>query len=240
MTIPRILEGKISGNEAVIVGEEYHYATSVLRLKKNEEFYLRIGEKEYLVKVTSVSSRELRGEIIKEVSLKKDLPVKIILAIGLPEKDAFTDVLYMATELGVQEFYPIITERVQYKIDNSKRYEKIIKEAIRVSGRKTIPILHSPLKLTEFMANLPENDLFIVFYEESQTPLKQVLREVSPENPIKKIVVFIGPEGGLEKKEVGLLKSIGAREANLGEVIFKVRTAVAASLAIIAHHFSNQ
>ncbi|MBT9130437.1 MAG: Ribosomal RNA small subunit methyltransferase E [candidate division WS2 bacterium] len=239
MTIPRILEGQILGNEAVIEGEEYHYAKSVLRLKKNEEFYLRIGEEEYLVKVTAISSRELRGEIIKEAPLKKDLSVKIILAIGLPEKDTFSDVLYMATELGVQEFYPIITERVQYKINNSKRYHKIIKEAIRVSGRKTIPVLHKPQQLREFIINLPENDLFIVFYEESQTPLRQVLREVSPEVSLKKIVIFIGPEGGLEKKEVELLKSIGAREANLGEVIFKVRTAVSASLAIIAHHFNN-
>ncbi|MBT9165220.1 MAG: Ribosomal RNA small subunit methyltransferase E [candidate division WS2 bacterium] len=240
MTIPRILEGQISGKEAVIKGEEHHYATSVLRLKKGEEFLLRVGEKEYLIKVTSISNRELRGEINKEISLSKDLPVKISLAIGFPEKDAFTDVLFMATELGVQEFYPIITERVQHKIDKSKRYEKIIKEAIRASGRKIIPNLFKPQKLTEFIANLPENDLFFVFYEESPISLKQVLGEVSTDKPIKRILLFIGPEGGLERKEVELLKSVGAREASLGEVIFKVRTAVTSSLAIISHHFSNQ
>ncbi len=236
MTIPRILKGNISGDLVLIEGEEYHYASRVLRLRTGDEFLLRAEEREFLVKTENFSKDSLIGKVLEEVPLKKDPSVNLMLVLGIPEKDTFKDVLYMGTELGVKSFYPLYTSRVQGRLRRDmEHYRKIIEEVIRVSGRRTLPVIHTPIFLKDFLNQTPKHDLALVFYEESTIPLRKVFEGVKPSN----ILIFIGPEGGWEKEEIELIKEKGGKEVSLGEVVFKVRTAVLVALSLILHSYGD-
>ena len=60
-------------------------------------------------------------------------------------------VVQKATELGVKEIIPAITERSQIrhtrKVD---RWRKIAEEASKQSGRTMIPVVHEPMEFSNF------------------------------------------------------------------------------------------
>lgn len=241
MTTPRILKGRLEGERVIVEGEEFFYASKILRLRVGEEFFFRTDDdKEYLVKTEHVDKKSLQGKILQEVHLKNDPFINLSLALGIPEKDTLKEVLFMGTELGVRSFYPLLTNRVQGKIErNLARYEKIIEEAIRVSGRKTIPTLNQPQSLKDFLKNLPAYDLALVFYEESKASLRKVLENRKCNHKCQNLLIFIGPEGGWEREEMELFQAMGIQEVGLGEVIFKVRTAVLAALSLIFYEYGD-
>ena len=58
-----------------------------------------------------------------------------------------------ATELGVNKFYPIISERSNNKHFNEKKALAHIKEACEVSERLTIPVLEKVNTLERILEN---------------------------------------------------------------------------------------
>ena len=80
-------------------------------------------------------------------------------------------------------------------------------------------------------------DLFITAYEdEKKLTLKEVLRE---NNKIKNIAVLIGPEGGIDSKEIELLKQNGAKVVTLGNRILRTETAPIVISSNIMYELEN-
>ena len=93
-------------------------------------------------------------------------------------------------------------------------------------------------------AHLIENyNILIVAYEnEKENTLKQQLKEIKQQindNSIVKIGIVIGPEGGLEEKDVELLKQNGAKVITLGKRILRTETVALNVLSIIMYELEN-
>jgi len=58
-----------------------------------------------------------------------------------------------ATELGIQKFIPILSERSIVRDMNTKRIEKIIVESSEQSNRISIPKILKPESLNIFLQN---------------------------------------------------------------------------------------
>lgn len=139
------------------------------------------------------------------------------------------------TELGVSEIIPLQLSRTLIKIDNNKsekkyeRWMKICKEASEQSRRTTIPKILNIMKISDLIKL--DYDLKIVCStQEDATNLKQIL---SKYERCGKILVVIGPEGGITPEEEDLLILNGFEKTSLGNLILRVETAPLFVMSVI-------
>src|SRR3989344_4947911 len=119
---------------------------NVLKLKVGEKIILCDGRRnEGSAEIKEYGKDYVEVEI-KEVGVNENEPEKqVILYCSILKRENFELVVQKATEIGIKEIVPIITERT-VKLDIRKdRLEKIIREAAGQSGRGTVPVLHEPI-----------------------------------------------------------------------------------------------
>jgi 16S rRNA (uracil1498-N3)-methyltransferase len=209
---------------------------NVLKLKPSEKIIVfdETGL-EITIKLETISTKEITGQILKEEKVNRELPFKINLYQALLKHDKFDWFLKEATGLGVNKFIPIITERtIVRKISNNKlrRWQKIIEEAVEQSGRCQIPTIEKIISFKEAIKR-SSAELRLVGEPSSQ----KILREVLPLRPPEEIDVFIGPEGGFSKKEIRIIKNNSFELFNFGPRILRAEAFGLVVMAAIIHHY---
>jgi 16S rRNA (uracil1498-N3)-methyltransferase len=219
--------------------DELHHLIHVLRLKAGDEVELVNGQgllaHGALAAVTKASA-EVEVDRV-EAGSRLEVP-RIVLACALPKKAKFELILEKATELGVDEIVPLVTERTEAVIaqDSAKRkherFFKVVLNACKQSKRLWFPQLHPVTSFQEALASYasPSNRLFIPWLGGERVLINTAMERVRSERP-SKIVFFIGPEGDFTPDEVSLAVKAGAQPLDLGETVLKVDTAAVAVLA---------
>jgi 16S rRNA (uracil1498-N3)-methyltransferase len=191
----------------------------VLRFRAGQQIILFDGEKtERLYKLEAIAKTEAHLLLITE--LERQLPSRhVYLFWSLLKKDNNEFVLQKATELGVSNFVPILSERSIRKSFNIDRAQKIVIEASEQCGRSNIPYVREPLDLDtaieEYKGKIP-------LYVCDQPNEKQ-----SPEN--NKLGVFIGPEGGWSEREYELFKDKNMSFFSISDHTLRAETAAIAA-----------
>ncbi len=129
------------------------------------------------------------------------------------------DMLNMATQLGVKQFVPVMTERTVANHINWERMKKIVIEASEQSNRNSVPTILSPIKFEQ----LPFPGL--VFADERAAHGAELPTIITDAKNI-----LVGPEGGFSDAEFKVLDKNGARGISLGKTI--LRAELAAPIAI--------
>ncbi|WXR61138.1 RsmE family RNA methyltransferase [Peptostreptococcaceae bacterium AGR-M142] len=234
----------LQSNKIIIDGDDVKHITKVLRMK--EDNLLEIcdnNDNEYIAKITTMSKKEICLDIVEHKKVKRESKININLFQGYPKGAKFELIIQKLTEIGVCNITPIITARVINKSLREKeakkfdRWEKIIYEASKQSKRGVIPKLNGFLSLKEMIDKTEEDDLKIVFYEnEDDLNLKDIVKKINKEN-IKSISIVIGPEGGFEEDEIGLLKENNYHISTLGKRILRTETASIVAASLILYEF---
>ena len=163
---------------------------------------------------------------------------EIILAIPLLKEQKMDFVLQKATELGVTKIIPVIMERSIVKIDDSKevkkidRWSKICKEASEQSKRNSIPVISNIMTLKELVKE--EGIKIVCSTIEKENNLKKFLTE---HKNYDKIIIVVGPEGGISSKEEEYLVSEGFTRVSLGKRIMRVETVPIFILSALNYEF---
>lgn len=204
-------------------GEFVHHL-NVVRLKTNEEILILNGlGRSALANVLSLTKKEIIVEIKKIEEHRRNH--NIALAIALPKKDAFEDILRISTELGVTEIFPLLSDFSQYSYRPSERVDRLIESALIQSNNMFAPIIHPEQKLSEFLKN---NSTPIVYF--SSRPVASSLKTSSG----NKCVVLIGPEGGFSStEETEILDFTTVNQIHLPTPILRAPTAVATSIGYL-------
>ncbi len=236
---------QIHDNTVILKGEDRHHLLNVLRQGPGAEITVLNGKgQEYQVKVITITSDEVIGEIIKQVERQTEPKIKIVLVQSLPKGDKFEFILQKNTELGVSVYQPVISERSTIRLDDGgarkkeERWRKIIREAAEQSGRQIIPELRPVRSWNQFLKERDFPGLLLIPWEgEKEHSLKQVLNEQkeAPEN----ITVVIGSEGGFSQKEVEQAVQVGAIPVTLGPRILRTETAGLVVASTILYHFGD-
>jgi 16S rRNA (uracil1498-N3)-methyltransferase len=218
----------VKTGKIIISGKEAHHIKDVIRLKPGDRFIGFDGEgKSYTLRIAETGAG-IRAEIEKVSSRQINMP-KILLACALPKKSKIDYIIEKATELGVADIIPMITEHTIIKIgktsraDKQKRWERIALEASKQCGRDTLPKIYGitnfkdALKLAE---KLNYKDRIMPYVCEEAVYIKDILLQ-----NLNSIAIFIGPEGDFSEKEVSLAKRYNFKTASLGELVLKVDTA---------------
>ena len=147
-------------------------------------------------------------------------------------------VIQKATELGVKEIIPVITERsLVQETKKTMRWKKIAEEASRQSGRTGIPAIAEPVRFKDLFLN-SERILKhgILFWEEGGETLPEMLSTFSQTDAI---ALFTGPEGGFTEREVKTASENGFRVATLGKRILRAETAAVTAVSIIQYELGD-
>ena len=222
---PNITE---NAKEVVFDKEESRHISKVLRKIEGDTLNLTNG-KGYFFKATLLSTNPKKCvAIINKVEKQPPLPYHLHLAVA-PTKlnDRYEWFLEKATEIGVSEITPIICDHSERKVIKHSRYEKIIQSAMKQSLKAYIPVLHSAISFSEFIASKRTEELKLIAHcqESEKSSLKSLL------DPKKTLLILIGPEGDFSNQELLLAKKEGVIHISLGTSRLRTETA-----AIIACH----
>ncbi len=238
----------INGDVAKIIGDDVKHIYKVLRISEGEKVTLNNCEGiEYLGKVISVSKQEVLIEILEKLEDNNESDIKIYLFQGLPKSQKMDLIVQKGTELGITEFIPTITHRVDVKLKGEfkklDRLNRIALEAAKQSKRSIIPKVSEPIDFEEVLDKIDSLDLLIVPYENANNfGVKTLINELRKENnidSIKNIGIFVGPEGGIEEDEIERLKDKGARIVTLGKRILRTETAGFVATSLIQYELSD-
>ena len=173
---------------------------------------------------------------VEKLTKSKKLENELWLAFS-PIKKNFLDMMVQkTTELGVQKFIPILSERTIVKAINTQRLKKIAIEASEQSNRISIPEIKNLESLENFLNKFPnKGSLIFCDINCKESDLKKFLlnRTQGP------ICILIGPEGDFSEKERQLL--IEKKEIfslSLASNILRAETAAISAVTIVNYHLN--
>jgi len=194
----------------------------VLKLEAGESVVIKTDETAFEGVIQQVSREEVTISNLKEktqdISFKK-----ISLFFCIPKKDKFETILEKCTEIGVTDFYPVISSRTVKTDINTERSEKIIQEASEQAQRIDTPLLHEIQSLEDII-------------KEYRPAVFDVDGEPFSKNSVLAVHnILIGPEGGFTPEEIKMFKEHRLDIYKIGHTVLKTETAaiVISALAIL-------
>lgn len=226
--------------------ESIHLVKSV-RAREGDKLRLFDGSgKAALARIDRVLTRGKTASVICIV--EKMLPVcgpstRLTLIQALPKGSRMDFLVEKATELGVWEVLPVITERVE-KQPGGKGYEGQVERWRRISlsaakqcGSAWLPAIRPVAKLeTALDTRTAQAAPFVVgVLSKGAKSLGDFLQTVG--NDTGSAAVLIGPEGDLTDAEIDLAVKAGACPVSFGNLVMRVETAAIYAVSVMKYHF---
>jgi 16S rRNA (uracil1498-N3)-methyltransferase len=219
------------GTPVAATAAQAHYLGTVMRRDSGETVLLFNGhDGEFAARIVAVrrDRASLHGATLQvEHRLRAQIPgPDLWLVFALLKRDATDLVVQKATELGVAELFPVITERTNAGRVNEARLGAIAIEAAEQCERLTVPIIHEPRPLTALLsAWAPARRLFVAA-ERTEAPAIGPARGPA--------ALLVGPEGGFTPVELEAMRAHPFVTAvSLGPRILRADTACIAGLALL-------
>lgn len=226
-------------------------------------------EERYLVEILEMNKENIICKVVEKIEDDFESNVNLNIIQALPKADKMELIIQKCTELGVKEITPLELERCIVKISGKdvdkklERWQTIAETAAKQCRRSIIPKINDLYNLKNIEEIIKKNDLVILAYEnEIENSLKDIINELKFRNlqqeisiaalnnfgNIKRetkkednisIGIIIGPEGGLEEKEVEYLKNLGVKSVSLGKKILRTETVAIVLSSIIMYELGN-
>ncbi|MDH4565801.1 16S rRNA (uracil(1498)-N(3))-methyltransferase [Pseudomonas sp. BN414] len=207
-----------------------HYIGRVLRHAAGDAVQLFDGSgQEYLGELIEVGKKAVRVELRESFAGMAESPLRIHLGQGLSRGERMDWAIQKATELGVAEISPIVSERCEVRLKDERadkrlaHWRQIAISACEQCGRSVLPVIHAPVTLVDWQRDV-QADLKLVLHPVAE-PLASHAR---PET----LAFLIGPEGGLSEAEVEYAKAAGFHAARLGPRVLRTETAPVVALSV--------
>lgn len=228
-----------------IQGSDVNHMKNVLRMRPGEEVMVSDGNnRQYRCRVEDYPDGEAVLAILEAGLVDTELPSRIYLFQGLPKQEKMELIVQKAVELGVCQVIPVQTRRCVVKLDAKKaakkvqRWQQIAESAAKQAGRGYIPSVSEVMTFQEALAFSEALDIRLIPYElaDGMEGTRKILDGIRPGQSVG---IFIGPEGGFEKEEVGRAVEAGAMPITLGKRILRTETAGIAVLSILMYRLEK-
>lgn len=234
--------GTIADDKIEIEGAVAFQIGRVLRLRSGSTIKVFDGAgKEWEVNLDFVGAKKVIGTITSEVKKNNNEPsFNLTLYQALVKGDKMGFILQKCTELGVNRFVPVLSERSilrgpQLSENRVNRFEKIVKEAAEQCGRSNVPIIDNVSDFWSCCEKI-ENGL-LLWEDESNLSLKMEMQRSGKYKD--DMSIMIGPEGGFTPVEVEHAKVNGIITLSLGSRILRSETAAVTAVSIIMYEMGQ-
>lgn len=236
MRIPRIIlrQTLLPGSKLDLPKSIALHLIQVLRLGVNQELIVMDGQGKLAhAKIISINKREATIIIDDLFEENRESPLHITLWQCLSKGDRMDYTLQKAVELGVSEIIPVMSERVNLRLDEdrlTKRYDHwqgIIDSASAQSCRTVVPIIQPMQSLTDACHCLAKKNSLRLVLDPNAT---QTCKDLTVHQQID---LLVGSEGGLSEQELLLLKQAGFIGIKLGPRVLRTETAGLVILSLL-------
>ena len=210
--------------------QRYFIKNKDMLLEESEVVY---NNKLHICEITSLEPFNIK--VIEELDEDKKTKIELTVAVALVKEQKMDLILQKLTELGVSRIIPVSMERSIVKLDKERfnkkkvRWESICKEASEQSKRTNIPIIED-IKSIKDLTKEDADLKLVASTKETEKLLNYYLQSIED---CAKIIMVIGPEGGISDKEEDILVSNGYNRVSFGNLIFRVETATIYVASII-------
>jgi 16S rRNA (uracil1498-N3)-methyltransferase len=225
-----------SQQKYILSVEESVHCITVLRYKAGQHLRLTDGKGYmYDAVIDGAAKKFVTVTVIGSQKVLPDRSYRLHIAIA-PTKsiERFEWFVEKATEIGIDEITPIVTEKSERKTVRIDRLEKIAIAAMKQSIKAYLPRINPLSGFSEFMQNHPlDRDKFIAYCNEYDRPLLQTSYTRG-----RDAVVLIGPEGDFSRREIENATDLGFRSVSLGSS--RLRSETAGIVVCNTLYFINQ
>jgi len=223
----------LSADRIELTGTASHYLTRVLRLSRGDSLILFNGDgRDYSAEISEVLSKSVLVRLLESKVPGKESPLRITLVQAICKGDRMDYALQKATELGVFCIQPLISHRVEVRLDVArqakrlKHWQGVVVSACEQSGRAVVPEVKPPLSMIEWMEEVDHSRCVVL------DPLAEdKLSSLSVRGDA--ISILVGPEGGFTQEEVNAVRMNGLTAVSLGPRVLRTETAGPAAIAVL-------
>ncbi len=220
-------------NSVELEGPAGHYLTRVLRLAKGDRIILFNGDgADYPAVIAEIRSQRVLARITGSSDPGNESSLKITLVQAVCRGERMDYVLQKATELGVFCIQPLISQRVEVRLDAARQekrmqhWQGVVTSACEQSGRALVPVVNAPLSLADWL-NVASGSLSLVLDPLADNKLSGL--SVQGDS----ISVLVGPEGGFTDEEMHAARAKGLMPVSLGPRVLRTETAGPAAIAVL-------
>jgi 16S rRNA (uracil1498-N3)-methyltransferase len=218
------------GDRIRLGGDEGRHAADVRRLRVGEAIDLSDGAG---VVIRGVVSEVRRGELSVEVRERLDVPAptpRLTVVQALAKGGRDEQAVESMTEVGVDHVVGWEASRsvAKWTDRTQAKWTATSRAATKQSRRAWCPEISGPASTVEVAELLRAADLAVVLDEQATEPLSGLARA-----GVTNVVIVVGPEGGIDHAELGVLREAGGQVVRLGDTVLRSSTAGVAALAVI-------
>lgn len=236
MRIPRFYDDQpLAAEQTVDLSDAVvQHVCRALRMRVGDPIILFNGDgNEYHAQLETVEKRRASVRILEVSQPAVESPLQIRIGQSLSRGERMDYAVQKATEMGMQQMFPLFSERCEVKLNNERQdkrirhWQQVAISACEQSGRCAVPTINAPQTLEQWVAQ-EDAELKLVLHHHTATPLGDF-------TPPQSVALLIGPEGGLTEREVELARDHGFQPVAFGPRVMRTETAPVAALALLQH-----
>jgi 16S rRNA (uracil1498-N3)-methyltransferase len=230
MTQRLFVPARIEGGRVQLAGAEAHHLLDVMRAQLGSEWILFDGfGSEFRARLQAVGKRTAELEILEQMTISRESPLQLQLAVALPKGDRQKWLIEKCVELGVHTLTPLVTARAVIKgSENSlEKLRRYVIEASKQCGRNLLMEIKPAQSFEQLVSKVNHTTRWIA------EPQGQSIRTLTVSHEAV-ATVMIGPEGGFAGDELKRGEEHGWAIVSLGPRTLRIETAAVAMAAYFA------
>lgn len=226
------------GDVGVLDGPEGRHAATVRRTTVGERLVLADGAGSTARVEVTASGKDRLDYVVLGRSVVPAPHPAVTLIQALPKSERSELTVENATEAGVDAIVPWQSVRCVARWDGPRAAKGVAKwrnaaqTAAKQSRRAYVPtvadVADTRTVVAETVATVRRGGLVVALHESAQVPFASL-----PFATAESVTLIVGPEGGLDDREVEALVAAGAVTAVLGPTVLRTSTAAAVALGAL-------
>jgi 16S rRNA (uracil1498-N3)-methyltransferase len=216
-----------------------------LRLKPSNKIVLFNGDGyDYHGEVSDIDKKNVKIAVHEKKLNTSEADIDISILQSVTSRDKLDFIFQKNTELGIKNFYLINTERVNFKIPQSKtenrieHLKKVVISACEQSGRSEIPTVHETILGLNKLTNEDDHSCKLILNPYTDFSLSNLTNNDLINK--KSFQILIGPEGGFSEAEIKVAENAGFKSLSLGKRVLRTETAslsIASAILALTNNF---
>jgi len=235
----RVAISGLSPGERHLDADVAHYLSHVHRLREGDRFVAfdpreRVEAPGEIVRVDREAVSVRLGETVPARAVP---PLDVTLVQCAGKGDKIDDVVRATTALGVRAVLVAESSRSVARLDAERaekrreRWRAVALDAARQSGRGDVPNVDGPRPLPDVLSALRDDPATKLCLDPHATAT--FTSALPPNDASNRIVLLVGPEGGLSDDELALAERAAFVRVRLGPFVLRTELAATAALAAL-------
>ncbi len=235
--VPGSLADVAVGDLVTVSGSEGRHAVRVRRMAPGEPVQVSDGSGVVAHGVVDTTEGDELVVSVREVGRPESGGPRLVLVQALAKGGRDEQAIEAATELGVDIIVPWAARHsvVQWRGDRAERahrkWESVVAAAAKQARRAVVPVVERLADISDVVA-LTGGARVLVLHESAEARLSEVIRTDLP--AVGRVVLVVGPEGGVAPEELTALTAAGATAVRLGPTVLRSSTAGPAAIAVLS------